>query len=108
MVGAREGAQVAKDPPSYVGGCSRSAFRAARERFGLVRGLKPDYPIFDSLFQQTQRDGGIAEHLIVELADVEFITQFLRGVGAEFRDFEFADFLGERLAGPDDVTRLMD
>ena len=44
----------------------------------------------------------------MELADVEFIAQFLRGVGAEFLDFEFADFVGERLAGPDDVTRLMD
>ena len=55
-------------------------------------------------FQKIQRYGGLAESLIVELADVEPVAEFLRGIGAEFLDFKFADLVGECLAGPDEVA----
>ncbi|EEF25620.1 conserved hypothetical protein [Ricinus communis] len=49
-----------------------------------------------------QRAG--AQHLVVEGADVEAVSQFLAGVVAQFKDLQLADLVTQGLSRPDDVA----
>ena len=40
----------------------------------------------------------------MEVPDIELVSQCKFGFASQFRNFQLADFVGERLAGPDDVA----
>src|ERR1700743_395807 len=61
-------------------------------------------PGLDVGLEDVEGDGAGLEDGVVEFADVEGGSLFFLGLGAEFADFELAQFVGEGLAGPDDVA----
>ena len=61
-------------------------------------------PGFDVGFQNVERDRSVFENSVVKFALVEFWPKLFFRKGAEFADFELADFVGEGLAGPRDVA----
>ncbi len=56
------------------------------------------------LVQEFQRKSAVAQDNVVKFADVEFGTQFQLSFLAQLHDFHLAHLVGERLAGPGDVT----
>src|SRR5207245_3498780 len=48
--------------------------------------------------------GAILQERVVELAQIERLTERALGAGAEILDLELADLIGQGLAGPGDIT----
>src|SRR6266404_1296023 len=61
-------------------------------------------PMLDMWLKEAQRNGALLQDGVVEGADVEFGAEAALGFGAQLADFELAEFVGQRLAGPDDVA----
>src|SRR5690606_2637014 len=55
-------------------------------------------------FQHIQRDRAVAQHRVVEGADVEAGAEFAFGALAQGADAELADLVAQRLRGPADVA----
>src|SRR5712664_2458753 len=72
-------------------------------RAASIRGLGVE-PMLDMGLKQAEGDGSLLQHGVVERADVEFGTEAALGFGAQLANFELAEFVGEGLAGPDDVA----
>src|SRR5712664_603843 len=62
------------------------------------------HPMLDVRLEETQRDRALLQDGVVEGADIEFGAEAALGFGAQLADFELAEFVGQRLAGPDDVA----
>src|SRR5438093_6253382 len=58
----------------------------------------------NSLPEGPERQGAVAQHRIVEGADVEATAQASLRIGPEAPNLELADLVGQRLAGPDQVS----
>ena len=56
-------------------------------------------PLIDYSFQHVERHRSVLEDDVVEFSHVELVALFLLDLCAEFVDFEFADCVGEGLAG---------
>jgi hypothetical protein len=61
-------------------------------------------PGVDAVIQYVERKGTCVENLVVEVAEVEFVTESFLGAVAEFKDLQLANFVSESLAGPSDVA----
>src|SRR5258708_12422964 len=72
-------------------------------RVASIRGLGVD-PMLDMRLEETQRDRALLQDGVVEDADIEFGAEAALGFGTQLADFELDEFVGQRLAGPDDVT----
>ncbi len=55
-------------------------------------------------FEQLEGQSAIAQNYVVKFADVEFGAQFQLCFLAQLDDFKLAHLVGERLAGPGDIT----
>ncbi len=60
--------------------------------------------MLDVRLEDAQRDRSLLQDGIVEGSDVELGTEAALGFGAQLADFELAEFVGQRLAGPDDIA----
>src|SRR5216684_6131935 len=60
-------------------------------------------PMLDMRLEDAQRDGALLQDGVVKGADVEFGAEAAFGFGAQLADFELAEFVGQRLARPNDV-----
>lgn len=58
----------------------------------------------NQLFEDVEGNGALTQDDVVKFPDVEFVSQFLLGSAAQLADFQLADLVGQRLAGPRDVT----
>src|SRR6266850_3607071 len=70
--------------------------------------LEALHPCLDPCFEDIQRQRAVIQDLVVELADVELWPKFFGRIGAEFFQLQFADFVSQRLARPDDVAVDLD
>ena len=61
-------------------------------------------PGVDAVIQYVERKGTCVENLVVEVAEVEFVTESFLGAVAEFKDLQLANLVCESLAGPSDVA----
>ena len=61
-------------------------------------------PRVDLRFQRVERHRALSDHRIVETAQVEFAAELLLRLGAQLADLQFAQLVGQRLAGIGDVT----
>src|SRR5688572_24482869 len=76
--------------------------RRARKRKTPYRNLSSPLllnPPIDLLLQELQRDAAGFEHFVVEFADVETRAELLFRAGAQFADFQLANFVRKCLAG---------
>src|SRR5712692_11891667 len=71
--------------------------------FASIFGLGVE-PMLDVRLEEAQRDGALLQHGIVEGTDAELSGEAALGFGAQFADFELAEFVGQRLPGPHDVA----
>jgi len=77
---------------------------AKRRSLGLFGGD----PVVDAFVEDAQRQGTVPNDLVVEGADVELVAELGGGSSAEILQFQFAQLVGQRLAGPDDVAVDLD
>src|SRR5664279_4963229 len=60
-------------------------------------------PQVDLLFQHIERQRARINHLVVELADIELVTELLHGTRTQFQYLQLAHLVGERLGRPGDI-----
>src|SRR5213594_418531 len=84
----------------FTYGCRRNS--AMRQTLGSPFLLRD--PPANVLLDDVQRHGAALENDVVKLAQVELDAQLPGRTGAKFLDLEFANLVGERLAGPGNVT----
>src|SRR6266478_2992093 len=61
-------------------------------------------PMLDMWLKEAEGDSALLQDGVMERADAEFGGEAALGFGAQLADFELAEFVGQRLAGPDDVA----
>src|SRR4051794_30716919 len=92
------------DLGSPKGGAQSTILRLRSGCGGLSRSLFGDDPGVNVAFQHIERQRSGKQHRIVEFSNIESFAELAPGAVAEFFDFQFADFVGERLAGHRNVT----
>src|SRR5271166_1508129 len=86
-------------PAAYI-----SRRRCRVTGFRLLMPLLLPNPAHGAGVQEVERQDAAAQHLVVELADVEFCAQFFFGAGAKFAELELAELIREGLRRPGDVA----
>src|SRR5467141_4228838 len=61
-------------------------------------------PFTNLLFQDIERESSVSQHDVVKRPDVEFRPEFLLCKLAQLQDFQLANLVRKRLAGPGNVA----